>query len=248
VARRFASEAAARRGGLALPLLSGLRWEANMRVRSNLVALLMLVTVGCGATGQGGDPTVSGSQQDPLAAAGVVTTAAALPAPKSYDVGAGPDWSVATAYSCLQACALLFGGTSADWACSTSATEINRFAWYSKSGTSEACGPTGTPLPEDYNPGGTYEAAGASAYVNDWCFVGEGSINYCHAPPVVVPPPPPPSPQPGGDEADECDDRECGSSQDEPDTIHGHDRRPHSPPGRDDHHRVRPAPAHAGRH
>jgi hypothetical protein len=215
-----------------------------MRVRSELVALLMLVTVGCGATGQAGDPGAAATP-DPRAAVAAVSVAA-LPAPKSYDVGAGPAWSGAIAYSCLQACALLFGGTSADWACSTSATEVNRFAWYSKAGTSESCGPTGTPLPEDYNPGGTYEAAGASAYVNDWCFAGEGSINYCHAPPVVVPPPPAGE----GDEGDACDDRDCGSSDDEPDTIPGHDRRPNhrAPPGRDDHHRVRPSPPHAGHH
>jgi hypothetical protein len=214
-----------------------------MRVRSNLVALLMLVTVGCGATGQAGDPGAA-TTPDPRAAVAAVSVAA-LPAPKSYDVGAGPAWSGAIAYSCLQACALLFGGTSADWACSTSATEVNRFAWYSKAGTSESCGPTGTPLPEDYNPGGSYEAAGASAYVNDWCFAGEGSINYCHTPPVVVPPP-----AGDGDEGDACDDRDCGSSDDEPDSIHGHDRRPNhrAPPGRDDHHRVRPPPAHAAHH
>jgi hypothetical protein len=218
-----------------------------MRVRSELVAALMLVTVGCGATGQGGDPTVSGSQQDPLAAAGAVTAAAPIAAPQSYDVGAGPDWRVAPAYSCLQACALLFGGTSADWACSTSATEVNRFAWYSKSGTSDACGPTGTPMPEDFNPGGSYLETGVSAYVNDWCFVGEGSINYCHAPPAVVPPPPPPPsgpppPPPPSGEADECDDQ--------PVIIHGHGRHPRHHPA--DHldadRRVRPPPAHAGRH
>jgi hypothetical protein len=217
-----------------------------MRVRSELVAMLMLVTGGCGATGQADDPAVSASEQQRLATASAVTAADALPAPRSYDVGAGPAWGTATAYSCLQACALLFGGTTADWACSTSPTEVNHFAWYSKFGTSEACGPTGTPLPEDYNPGGSYATAGASAYVNDWCFLGEGSLNYCHTLPVVVPPPPPQQ----GDEADQREDLECGSSGDEPGTIMGHDRRPqYLPPScRNPHHRVRPPPAHAGRH
>ncbi len=216
-----------------------------MRVRSELVALLMLVTVGCGATGLGGDPAAA-SPLDPRAAAEV--TVAALPAPQSYDVGAGPAWSGAIAYSCLQACALLFGGTAADWACSTSATEVNRFAWYSKAGTSESCGPTGTPLPEDYNPGGSYEEAGASAYVYDWCFPGEGSINYCHAPPVVVPPPAGEGEE--GEEADERDEDEWESSDDEPDTIRDHDRRPQyrAPAGRDHHRGVRPPAPHARRH
>ncbi len=224
-----------------------------MRVRSELVALLMLMTVGCGATGLAGDPAAA-SPPDPRAAAEV--TVAAIPAPQSYEVGAGPAWSGATAYSCLQACALLFGGTSADWACSTSATEVNRFAWYSKVGTSESCGPTGTPLPEDYNPGGSYEEAGASAYVYDWCFPGEGSINYCHAPPLVVPPPPAEVDE-VGEEADgrdeeaaeERDEEEWESSDDEPDTIRDHDRRSQyrAPPGRDHHRGVRPPAPHARR-
>jgi hypothetical protein len=219
----------------------------------------MLLSAGCGATGQVGDSAASVSAQEQPAAASAVTETAALPEPKSYDVGAGPDWDDATAYSCLQACALLFGGTIDDWACSTSPIEVNHVAWYSKFGSAEACGPTGTPLPEDYNPGGSYEESEASAYVNDWCFPGEGSVNYCHTTLVVVPPPPPPPPPPappappplqaidagGGEGLDECE-----SSDDEPVTIKGHVHRPHHLPAhcRDPHLGVRLPPAHAGRH
>lgn len=99
--------------------------------------------------------------------------------PRSFDVGDGPSWSSATASSCVQACALLFGGAQGDWSCSTSATWVNHYAWYSKLGSSEHCGPTGTPLPEDFAATGPYATAGYSAYVLDWCFPGEGSINYC---------------------------------------------------------------------
>ncbi len=196
-----------------------------MRVRSVVVALSVLVTVGCGATAPVGEPSApeAAAPAGPVAAAAV----AVLLAPQSFDVGAGPEWSTATAYSCLQACALLFGGASADWACSTSATEVDHLGWYSRFGSSENCGPTGTPLAEDFNPGGSYQVAGVSAYVNDWCFAGEGSINYCHA--VVVAPPPPPPPTPAGDEDEDADD-DAGR---EP-----HQRRPprHGDHGRDRHH------------
>jgi hypothetical protein len=99
---------------------------------------------------------------------------------RSYDVGNGPGWSSATAYNCVQTCALLFGGAQGDWACSTSSSRVDHYAWYSKLGSSEHCGPTGTPLPEDFATGGPYVTAGYSAWVQDWCFAGEGSINYCH--------------------------------------------------------------------
>lgn len=220
-----------------------------MRVRSGLVATLMLVSAGCGAAGQVGEPGGPVSDHQQPAAASAVTPAVEPSAPKSYDVGAGPAWDDAPAYSCLQACALLFGGTTDDWACSTSPTEVNHVAWYSKFGSSEACGPTGTPMPESYNPGGGYEEAEASAYVNDWCFAGEGSINYCHAWPVVVPPPPPPPPGDVG-EVEPREPPECESSDDEPGTIKGHvQSRQHLPlPCRNPQRRVPPAPAHAGRH
>jgi hypothetical protein len=177
-----------------------------MRVGSVVVAVSMVLIVGCGPTGQVGEP---GAPSVPEATAGPVAAVAiaAIPAPQSFDVGAGPEWSTATAYSCLQACALLFGGASADWACSTSATQVNHFGWYSSFGSSENCGPTGTPLAEDFNPGGSYQVAGVSAYVNDWCFAGEGSINYCHTAVVVAPAPAPePAPPPAGEEDEDADD------------------------------------------
>jgi hypothetical protein len=140
---------------------------------------LLLVLAGCGVAVS---PTGVAAPVPP-AGSGAATSlaAAATPAPLSYDVGAGPAWDTATACSCLEACALLFGGTPAGWSCSTSATAPNGYAWYSRIGSSESCGPTGTPLPEGFNPGGSYQVAGVSAYVNDWCFAGEGSINYCFA-------------------------------------------------------------------
>jgi hypothetical protein len=196
-----------------------------MRFGSVVAAVSMVLIVGCGATGQGGEPAAPEAAAAPLAAAAL----AAIPAPQSFDVGAGPEWSTAPAYSCLQACALLFGGASADWACSTSATQVNHFGWYSRFGTSENCGPTGTPLPEDFNPGGSYQVAGVSAYVKDWCFAGEGSINYCHAAGVVAPAPEPaPAPPPAGDE-DEGDDDAGREPNQRPPPRHGDH-------GRDRHH------------
>jgi len=70
-------------------------------------------------------------------------------------------------------------GTDAPTCVCTSATVVNHSAWYSELGTSEHCGPTGTPLPEDFGTNGPYATAGTSAWVLDWCFAGEGSINSC---------------------------------------------------------------------
>jgi len=113
------------------------------------------------------------------ACTGAATCQAGACVAPSFDVGSGPTWCTATAYSCVQTCALLFGGVAGDWACSTSSSRVDHYAWYSKLGSSEHCGPTGTPLPEDFGSGGPYTSAGYSAYVQDWCFAGEGSVNYC---------------------------------------------------------------------
>jgi hypothetical protein len=158
-----------------------------MRSICGMVTLL-LVLAGCGVAVTPADLAAPNPPADSVAAP--LLAAATAPEPLSYDVGAGPDWSTATAYSCLEACALLFGGTPAGWSCSTSATAPNNYAWYSRFGSAENCGPTGTPLPEGFNPGGSYQVAGVSAYVNDWCFAGQGSINYCFALPPAGPPAP----------------------------------------------------------
>lgn len=96
----------------------------------------------------------------------------------SYAVNAGPAWSDdPPVYSCLEACALVLGGTASGWSCSTEPNAVNHLAWYSAYGKDDHCGPLGTPLPEDQNLGGTYFGGGYSAYVNDHC--GPASINYC---------------------------------------------------------------------
>jgi hypothetical protein len=102
----------------------------------------------------------------------------------SYDVNTGDRWTNdPPVYSCLDACALLFGGVATDYHCSTDPTNMNQQAFLSGWGDATYCTqgraedfklePGGNP---GYNcgvPGCAY-----SAYVSDNCWQGL-SINYC---------------------------------------------------------------------
>lgn len=97
----------------------------------------------------------------------------------NYDVFDGPHYSTnPPVYSCLEACALVFGGIPGDYQCSTSNAVINNQA------NASTWGLTGCQLvAENYSldQGSGYHCGSAgcatSAYVQDNC--GPGGINYC---------------------------------------------------------------------
>jgi hypothetical protein len=99
----------------------------------------------------------------------------------SYFVSDGPIWGTnPPVYSCLEACALVFGGASTDYHCSTSAL-VEDFQAY-ESGYADAAFCT-TPVPEDFSKGaGGYDCGvfgcSYSAYVQDNCFA-PGAENFC---------------------------------------------------------------------
>lgn len=98
----------------------------------------------------------------------------------SFDVGDGPDWpSNPPTYSCVEACAQVFGGSGSDFSCSTSAQEIDNQAYVSGWGDGQYCS---SPVSEDYKLNDFYncgsEGCAYSAYVSDHC---SGSINYCYS-------------------------------------------------------------------
>src|SRR5262245_60745897 len=80
----------------------------------------------------------------------------------SYSVQAGPYWPTSPpTYSCLEACALLFGGAAADYQCSTSGSSVNNLAWASDYGSDQHCAlrfnsSSGTAVPETYKLCTTY--------------------------------------------------------------------------------------------
>ncbi|MCA9493920.1 MAG: putative metal-binding motif-containing protein [Myxococcales bacterium] len=100
----------------------------------------------------------------------------------SFRVGDGPDWGTdPPVYSCLDACALIFGGVPTDYHCSTNAVTMNQLAYLSGWGDTRYCSngaaedyklePAGNP---GYNCGSG--ACSFSAYVRDHCTT---SVNYC---------------------------------------------------------------------
>jgi hypothetical protein len=106
--------------------------------------------------------------------------------PPHYSVNQGPAWNPAPpAYNCVQACAVVLGGTAASWRCSTDPATVNGLAWYSTFGSSQHCktfyngsgSVEGTPLADNYALSGTYWEASMSAYVSDHC--QSDSVNYC---------------------------------------------------------------------
>jgi hypothetical protein len=93
--------------------------------------------------------------------------------PTNYRVQDGPPHGTQPpTYSCVETCALLFGGTSTNWACSTDAVVVNNQAFTSRWG-----GPCAIQS-ESYKVGTIYNTPGnVSAYVADHCFAGQR--NYC---------------------------------------------------------------------
>lgn len=103
----------------------------------------------------------------------------------SYLVTDGPFWGDnPPTYSCVEACAEVFGGASASYACSTSDSVIDNQAHVSVWGAS-GCPVVAedSKLGTDYNCGS--EGCSYSAYVYDNC----ASANYCYARGVVPPEP-----------------------------------------------------------
>lgn len=103
----------------------------------------------------------------------------------SFDVNEGPAWDSMPsppAYSCLEACALLFGGEATGYACSTSSSSIDNQAFVSGWGTDQYCI---DPVAEDFEVGDTVTDCGSvgcyySAYVSDRC--DAGVTNHCWLP------------------------------------------------------------------
>jgi cysteine-rich repeat protein len=111
----------------------------------------------------------------------------------SYSVQAGPLWNTTLpTYSCVEACALLFGGTTGDYSCSTQSASVDHLAWGSNNGSDAHCALTyastpGTPVAEDFKDCPVYASGCFSAYVQDNCYSpgtfndpgSSASINYC---------------------------------------------------------------------
>lgn len=98
----------------------------------------------------------------------------------SFNVDDGPAWATnPPTYSCVEACATVFGGTGAEYSCSTTDQSIDNQAYVSGWGDGQYCT---TPVAEDfklntfYNCGST--GCAYSAYVSDHC---SDSINYCYS-------------------------------------------------------------------
>jgi hypothetical protein len=97
-----------------------------------------------------------------------------------FAVNDGPLWSTnPPVYSCLEACALVLGGTTADYQCSVSNTAITNTAYLVGPQDPQYCT---NPMPEDFKVGTNYNCGSMgcaySAYVSDFnC----SSINYCWA-------------------------------------------------------------------
>ena len=98
---------------------------------------------------------------------------------RSYTLGQGPNWANSPrTYTCLEACAHLFGGLPDAYACSTNATSITRTAWADGNGNTQHCssGRSGA-VAEDYKKGALYTPGSISAFVSDNC---KTDVNYCH--------------------------------------------------------------------
>ena len=110
----------------------------------------------------------------------------------SYAVSDGPHWEddETVAYTCLEGCALVFGGEADNYQCSTSDSSIDNMAWADGWANFSHCkGQGNDPVAEDFKVGGPTDCGEDdcyfSAYVDDHgC---DESINYCYADPAVVP-------------------------------------------------------------
>jgi cysteine-rich repeat protein len=102
----------------------------------------------------------------------------------SFRVNDGPGWLTSPpTYSCIEACAHLFGGSAQGWSCSTSDTAIDNQAFVSGWGTDQYCT---TPVAEDFKAGDAVSNCGTvgcyySAFVGDHCEAGE-ALNHCWLP------------------------------------------------------------------
>jgi hypothetical protein len=99
-----------------------------------------------------------------------------------YVVNTGPLWSGnPPCYTCQEACALLFGGAVASYACSTQMGVIDHMASADGWGDTTHCVSTGgAPVPDTFKVNTAYNcgvmSCSFSAYVNDH---GCTSTNYC---------------------------------------------------------------------
>jgi hypothetical protein len=101
----------------------------------------------------------------------------------SYSVGAGPNWQTnPPTYSCVEACAVIFGGNSSQYHCSTTSSSIDGTANVSRWGLSDCA-----VVDEAFKINTTYNCGSAncsaSAYVQDNCgaFDDPPVLNYCFA-------------------------------------------------------------------
>jgi cysteine-rich repeat protein len=98
----------------------------------------------------------------------------------SYEVDDGPNWTTnPPTYTCQEACAVIFGGTAADYSCSTSnsvVTHDNHTTIWGISGCPIAA--ENFKINVNYNCG--FNNCAQSAYTDDNCF-GSSGTNYCWA-------------------------------------------------------------------
>jgi len=97
----------------------------------------------------------------------------------NFTVDQGPVWTTnPPVYNCVSACALLFGGTAAQWHCSTSNTTLTNTASVDGWGDSTHC--NANPVAETYSVGTNYNCGvmdcSFSAYVSDHSCT---AVNYC---------------------------------------------------------------------
>ena len=102
----------------------------------------------------------------------------------SYQVNQGPLLSSnPPTYSCVEACALLFGGSAANYNCSTNNAAVDHQAWLSVNG--DGCVMDSEKFKKNTFYGCHGVGCAESAYVADNC-VG-GQTNYCFWKPPAAP-------------------------------------------------------------
>jgi hypothetical protein len=94
----------------------------------------------------------------------------------SYAVMDGPTWPTAPpTYTCLEACAQVFGGVADDYQCSTSPDFVDNLGYYDGYGIASWCGNVRA---EDSKVGTIYVPGSWSAYVSDHLCATD--INHCY--------------------------------------------------------------------
>jgi cysteine-rich repeat protein len=122
---------------------------------------------------------ISSPSRQWLLLAGALLLAGPAWGQSAYLVASGPYWVTnPPTYSCLEACALVFGGVPANYACSTSPSTINHMAYVDGYADSSHCS---SPVSETYKLNTFYNCGSFgcaySAYVQDNCY---GTTNYCY--------------------------------------------------------------------